>query len=174
MQLQYGADNIFCQLPRRYRQCRLFAIYTGKLVASRFGSVNGRPLNFAPESRLPFVQIRSIHGDGREGLKLVSKMAEKKWSTNFRLNNSVRKDSTTFSNAPLLAEIFRWYNPKSRVLFIFQRDFPETFYYGNLLRSRSFCRHMTKQKDRKVAREIPVEVEEFSYVNVSFCRNVFA
>ena len=42
----------------------------------------------------------------REGLKLVLKMALKKWNTNFRLEYSVREKRTTFSDVPLLPEIF--------------------------------------------------------------------
>ena len=90
-----------------------------------------RPLNFAPQSRLPFVQIPSIHRDGREGLKLVSKMAEKKWSQfPFEIFRPERQDYF-FKSAPLLPKLFRWYDPKSRVPFTFQPDFPETFCYGN-------------------------------------------
>ena len=125
-----------------------------------------RPLNFAPQSRLAFVQILSIYRDGREGLKLVSKMAEKKWSQfpfeTFRLE----RQDYFFKSAPLLPKLFCWYDPKSRVPFTFQPDFPETFCYGKL-RSRSSCCPVTRQ--RNAARETLVEVEEFSNVNVSFC-----
>ena len=62
-----------------------------------------------------------------EGLKLVSKMALKKWNTNLPLKYSVRKNRTTFSDVPLLPEIFRWKDPKGRVPFTLQPDFPETF-----------------------------------------------
>ena len=54
-------------------------------------------------------------------------MALKKWNSNFRLQQSVRKNRTTFSGVPLLRESFRWNDPKSRVPFSFQPDFPETF-----------------------------------------------
>ena len=36
-------------------------------------------------------------------------------------------DRTTFSDVPLLPEIFRWITQKRPVLFTFQPDFPETF-----------------------------------------------
>ena len=53
-----------------------------------------------------------------EGLKLVSKVALKKWNTNFRLEYSIRKNRTTFSDVPLFPRIFRWEaDPKSRVPF---------------------------------------------------------
>ena len=42
--------------------------------------------------------------NGREGLKLVSRMALKKWTTNFRLKYSIRKNRTTFSDVPFLLE----------------------------------------------------------------------
>ena len=58
----------------------------------------------------------------REGLKLVSKMALKKWNTTFRLAYSVRKNRTTFSNFLK----FPLEQPKSRISFTFQPDFPET------------------------------------------------
>ena len=84
-------------------------------------------LGFVPELRLPLFCTNQFQlpKNGREGLKLVSKMALKKWNTNFRL--SVRKNRTTFSDVPLLTDIFRWDKPKSRVPFTFQTDFSETF-----------------------------------------------
>ena len=84
-------------------------------------------LGFVPELRLPLFCTNQFQlpKNGREGLKLVSKMALKKWNTNFRL--SVRKNRTTFSDVPLLTDIFRWDNPKSRVPFTFKMDFSETF-----------------------------------------------
>ena len=63
----------------------------------------------------------------REGLKLVSKIAFEKWKANFCLEYSVRKNSTTFSDVPLLPGIFRWNDQKSHVPFTFQPDFPESF-----------------------------------------------
>ena len=84
--------------------------------------------NFVPESRLPFVQISSIY----RKTTVISNMALKKWNTNFRLEHSVRKNRTTFSNVPLLSEIFLWNDPKSRVPFTFKPDFPETWCKNNL------------------------------------------
>ena len=63
-------------------------------------------------------------------LKLVSKMALKKWNTNFYLEYSIQKNRTTFSDLPLLPEIFCWNDQKSHVLFTFQPDFPELFVNG--------------------------------------------
>ena len=58
----------------------------GKPVRSRFGKVVskiqiGDLVNFVPESRLPFAQISSIYQkNGRESIKLISKVALKKFS----------------------------------------------------------------------------------------------
>ena len=67
------------------------------------GTQNSGLENFVPESCLPFEQISSIY----RKTTAVSKMALKKWNTNFRLEHSVRKNRTTFSNVPLVTEIFR-------------------------------------------------------------------
>ena len=56
------------------------------------------------------------------------KMSLKKWNTNFRSEHSVGKNRTTLSDIPLLQEIFRWKDPKSRVPLTFQTDFAETFW----------------------------------------------
>ena len=45
----------------------------------------------------------------------------------FLLKHSVRKNRITFSGVPMLPEIFRWKDPKRRVLFTFPTDSPETF-----------------------------------------------
>ena len=64
----------------------------------------------------------------REGLNPVSKMALKKRNTNFRLEYSVQKNRTTFSDFPsLLPDILRWNDPKSCVPSTFQPDFQENF-----------------------------------------------
>ena len=65
--------------------------------------------------------------NGLKGVKLVSKMDGKKWNMDFCLEDSIRKNRTTFSDVPLLPEIFCWNDPKSRVTYIVQPDFPETF-----------------------------------------------
>ena len=65
--------------------------------------------------------------NGRVCLSLVSKMALKKWNTHFRFEYSFRKNRATFSDVPLLQEIFRCNDPKSRVQFTFQPDFQNTF-----------------------------------------------
>ena len=51
---------------------------------------------------------------------------EEEMNTNFRLQYSIRKNRTTFSEIPLLPEIFRWNDPESRIPFVFQLDLPET------------------------------------------------
>ena len=64
--------------------------------------------------------------NGREGLKLVSRMALKKWTTNFRLKYSIRKNRTNVSPG-----IFRREDTKSRFPFTFQPDFPENYSVNN-------------------------------------------
>lgn len=55
-------------------------------------------------------------------------MSLMKYNTNFRLEQPFRKIRTTFSaDIPLLPEIFRWIDPKSRVPFTVPTGFPETF-----------------------------------------------
>ena len=46
---------------------------------------------------------------------------------NFRLEYFDQGNRTTFSDIPLFPGIFRWNDPKCRVPFTFQPDFPETF-----------------------------------------------
>ena len=58
-------------------------------------------------------------------------MALKKRNRDFRLEHSDRENRTTFSDVPLLPEIFHWNDPKSHVPFTFQQDFPGTFCYIN-------------------------------------------
>ena len=76
-------------------------------------------VSFVPESRLPFVQIKSVRFTGKRprraetGIKLK---AWKKWNANFRLEYSVRKNRTAFSDVPLLPEIFCWNDPKIHFL----------------------------------------------------------
>ena len=103
------------------------------------GKVQDSLVNFDPESTLPFVQISSIYRkNGREGLKLVSKMALKEWNMNFRLEYSIRKNRTTFSDFPLPPDIFLWEDPKSLVSFIFQPDFPENLLITENLFKKSY------------------------------------
>ena len=94
----------------------------GRPVGTRFRQMvrkNSGLVSFAPESRLPFVQIKSVRFTGKRprraetGIKLK---AWKKWNANFRLEYSVRKNRTTFSDVPLLPEIFCWNDPKIHFL----------------------------------------------------------
>ena len=74
----------------------------GKPVRSRFGKVVskiqiGDLVNFVPESRLPFAQISSIYQKiGRESIKLISKVALKKWNKNFRETFRLEKQDYLF------------------------------------------------------------------------------
>ena len=68
--------------------------------------------------------------NGRKVVRLIPKMALKKWNTNFCLEYSFGKNKTTFSDVPLLPDIFRWEDLKGRVPFTFEPDFPEIFVNG--------------------------------------------
>ena len=58
---------------------------------------NSRLENFLLESCLPLVQISSIfRKNGRENLKLVSKMALKKWNTNSVQRGTFRPDKQDY------------------------------------------------------------------------------
>ena len=57
-------------------------------------------------------------------------IALKKWNRNFCLEYSIGKNKTTFSDVPLLPDIFRWEDLKGRVPFTFEPDFPEIFVNG--------------------------------------------
>ena len=87
---------------------------------------NSGLVNFAPESRLPYVQIKSVGFTGKRprrpetGIKL---MAWKKRNANFRLEYSVRKNRTTFSDVPLLPDILSWNDPKKACSIYFPTGF---------------------------------------------------
>ena len=71
------------------------------------GSQSSGQVNFVPEIAFNICTRQShLTEDGREGLKLVSKIALKKWNTNFRLEYSDRENRTTFSEILLLPESF--------------------------------------------------------------------
>ena len=58
---------------------------------------------------------------------IKDRFEEMEYNTKFRLELSDLENRTSFSDVPFLWEIFHWSDPKSRVLFTFQTDFPETF-----------------------------------------------
>ena len=96
---------------------------TGGFTVWANGAQNSELVNFIPESWLSFFKNQfHLPKNGLDGLKLVSKKALSKWNTNFRLEYSVPKNTTT-----LLPEIFRWNDPKGRVPFTFQPDIRQTF-----------------------------------------------
>ena len=65
-----------------------------------------------------------------------------KWNTKFRLEYSVQKNRTNFSDVPLLPETFCWNDPKTRVPLTLHLGFPETFrkWYENQC-LRNVCRN---------------------------------
>ena len=109
-----------------YGTSRLFTIYLGKPVGPRFWQMISKIQDWGILSlnrvyhlykSVPFTKKRPQRRE--TGIK-------DGWM-NFCLEDSIRKNRTTFSDVPLLPEIFRWNDPKSRVTYIFQPDFPETF-----------------------------------------------
>ena len=70
---------------------------TGQVTVWVNDKQNSGVVNFFIEWHLPFCSKQfHLQEDGREGLKLVSKLALKKWNTNFRLRHSVQKKRATF------------------------------------------------------------------------------
>ena len=57
-------------------------------------------------------------------------MALKKWDTNYRLEHSIRKNSTNLSGVPLLPESFRWKDPKKVCFIYFPTGFSKHFVNG--------------------------------------------
>ena len=69
----------------------------GRFTVLANSEQNSRLANFLPESCLPLVQISSIfRKNGRENLKLVSKMALKKWNTNSVQRGTFRPDKQDY------------------------------------------------------------------------------
>ena len=62
-----------------------------------------------------------------EGLKPVPKMALKKWNSYFQLEYSVRKKQDYLFRPFVVSVNFLLNDPKRRIPFTFQPDFPETF-----------------------------------------------
>ena len=113
----------------------LMVVYHLHGQTSRFmvwlnGSQSSGLVNFVPSIAFTISTIRTnqfhLPKNGREGLKLVSRMALKKWTTNFRLKYSIRKNRTNVSPG-----IFRREDTKSRFPFTFQPDFPENYSVNN-------------------------------------------
>ena len=69
---------------------------TGRFTVWVNGKQNSRLVNFTPEIVFTICTNQfHLPKNDREGLKLVSKMTLKKWTTNFRLEHSLRKKRTT-------------------------------------------------------------------------------
>ena len=80
---------------------------TGRFTVWVNDKQNSRLVNFIPESCSSLFCTNQFHlpKNDREGLKPVSKMTLKKWTTNFRLEHSLWKKRTALSDVPLLPEI---------------------------------------------------------------------
>ena len=98
---------------------------------------NSSVANFVPESRLPilyksvsFTEKRPRRlgtgfkdGFGQMGHEFLFEIFHSKKK---KKKKKKKKNKTTYSAVPLLPEIFRRNEPKSRFPFTFQPDFPET------------------------------------------------
>ena len=98
---------------------------------------------FSPSTRrtwdsgcLPFTWANNtVHGVGKWFAKLRTRKFRPGIAHGFEGTehespfgiSSIGKNTTTTSDVPLLSEIFRWEDLKSRVPFTFQPDFPENF-----------------------------------------------
>ena len=82
---------------------------TGRFTDWVNGMKNSGLVNFIPEYGFTVCFTNQFHlpKNGREGLKLVSKIRFNKCNTNVRFEYFVRKNRTTFSDVPLLPEIFQ-------------------------------------------------------------------
>ena len=105
------------------------------MQSSRFtvkadGKQNSRLVNFVPEQRLPFAKISFIYRKrlGRRATGIKDSFEEVEHEFPFgTFRPQKKKNRTTLSDVPLLPEIFHWNDPKSRVPFSFQQNFPDTF-----------------------------------------------
>ena len=94
----------------------------GRFTVLANSEQNSRLANFLPESCLPLVQISSsFRKNGRENLKLLSKMALKKWNTNSVQCGTFRPDKQDYLfKCSVAPGNFPINDPKSR--------FPYTFF----------------------------------------------
>ena len=80
------------------------------------------PWVFCPEISSAICAYQSdLPKNGHESLKLVSKMAFKKWNINIRLEHSAMRNSTTFLEIPQFLEIFHFLPKRStrKIVFFF-------------------------------------------------------
>ena len=99
------------------------SIYTGKPVA--VWANGSQECEISPRSR--FYHLHKSRQIGSIYRKTEAKsILETGINTNLRLEHSVRESRTNFSDVLLLPKIFRWNDPKRRVPFTLQPDFPET------------------------------------------------
>ena len=104
------------------------------MQSSRFtvkadGKQNSRLVNFVSEQRLPFAKISFIYRKrlGRRATGIKDSFEEVEHEFPFGTFRPQKKKRITLSDVPLLPEIFHWNDPKSRVPFSFQPNFPDTF-----------------------------------------------
>ena len=99
--------------------CRL-SLFISKPVGARFEQMGSKIQDcgkFSFRNRVYHLQKSVPLSEKRppfmEGLKLLSKIALKKWNKNFHLEHSERKNRTTYSEILLLPEISNWMKRKT-------------------------------------------------------------
>ena len=112
-----------------FRGCLLFTWVNRSVHGSGKWYAKFRTGKFPSGNRVYHLyELVPFTGNGREALKLVSKMALKKWNTNFCLEYSVRKNRTTFSDVrSVAAGNFPLERPKKSCSIYFQTGFSGIF-----------------------------------------------
>ena len=111
-----------------------FTVYLAASLVSKFRTVKFRPGTFVAFT------ICTISSSYRKTTGKTWKWRYQRWfeempgsrmESRANLEHSVYRNSTTFSDVPLLPEIFRWNVQKSRVPFNFQPDFLQSVWMVN-------------------------------------------
>ena len=97
-----------------YGTSRLFTIYLGKPVGPRFWQMISKIQDWGILSlNRVYLLYKSVPFTKKRPQRRETGIKDG-WM-NFCLEDSIRKNRTTFSDVPLFPEIFRWNDPKSRV-----------------------------------------------------------
>ena len=102
----------------------------GKPVGSRFGQIVSKIQDWSISSRNRVYHLyKTVSFSEKRPRRRETGFKDDFEETEheFPLENSVQKNRTTFSDIPLLPEIFHWSDPESRVPFTLQPDSPEAF-----------------------------------------------
>ena len=114
------------------RNQRLFTIYICKPVGSQLGQMVSKIRDWSISSRTAFTicknQFHLPKSPRRRETGIQGSFEEMEPEFSFEtFRPKKKKNRITLSDVPLLPEIFHRNDPKSRVPFTFQQDFPDTF-----------------------------------------------